>query len=180
MPWRPDFADYGNDSGGEGGIPSYRRFHMPPDYVPVPKTAKQLQWSKDLKPTGKFTPLPEDASLPPVTKPTPSPLVKASSVGERNIAYAIEYGNVHITFFSAEHPFLSDSEQYKFVEADLKAVDRKRTPFVILACHRPLYCSTNGCSLGPDAMYKRMDNILRDVYEPLMVCYTYMYRTIYR
>ena len=42
---------------------------------------------------------------------------------------------------STEHDFSPDSRQYKWLETDLKKIDRKKTPWVIIGGHRAMYCS---------------------------------------
>ena len=43
---------------------------------------------------------------------------------------------------STETNFTAGSKQWRWIDADLAAVDRSQTPFVIVAGHRPLYTST--------------------------------------
>jgi len=59
--------------------------------------------------------------------------------------YSFNYGNVHIVMMSTEHNFTQGSDQYLWMEKDLKNVDRSKTPFVVLTGHRPMYTSEN-CS----------------------------------
>lgn len=42
---------------------------------------------------------------------------------------------------STEHNMGSGSTQYSWLEKDLNKVDRAKTPWVILAGHRPMYAS---------------------------------------
>jgi len=42
---------------------------------------------------------------------------------------------------SSEHDYREGSRQYKWLENDLKNVDRKKTPWVVLGGHRPMYTS---------------------------------------
>ena len=42
---------------------------------------------------------------------------------------------------STEHDYREGSRQYKWLENDLKNVDRKKTPWVVLGGHRPMYTS---------------------------------------
>jgi len=55
--------------------------------------------------------------------------------------WSIEYGNIHLSIWSAEHNFSVGSEQWKWHENDLKNVNRSKTPFVIVGNHRPMYSS---------------------------------------
>lgn len=105
------------DSGGECGVPYYRRTRMP-------TPAEDKPW------------------------------------------YSFDYGPIHFVQYSTEHAFEPGSEQLAFVEADLKAVDRKRTPWVVLGGHRPLYVdSTFYLWEGSDQKVARQ---LRAALEPLM------------
>ena len=60
-----------------------------------------------------------------------------------NYWHSIDVGPVHALFLSTEHPYDADSEQYSYALNDLKSVDKKITPWVLVLLHRPLYCSTN-------------------------------------
>lgn len=55
--------------------------------------------------------------------------------------YSFEYGLVHFTILSTEHNFTQGSPQYAWIIRDLKSVDRSRTPWLIVAAHRPMYSS---------------------------------------
>ena len=43
---------------------------------------------------------------------------------------------------STEHDMGRGSRQYSWLEQDLKSVDRIKTPWIIVAGHRPMYTST--------------------------------------
>eukprot|EP01117_Protostelium_nocturnum_P019934 TRINITY_DN8769_c0_g1_i2.p1 TRINITY_DN8769_c0_g1~~TRINITY_DN8769_c0_g1_i2.p1 ORF type:complete len:565 (+),score=96.74 TRINITY_DN8769_c0_g1_i2:238-1932(+) len=53
--------------------------------------------------------------------------------------YSFNYGPVHIIAFSTEHNFTVGSKQYKWMVKDLASVDRKVTPWLVVAGHRPMY-----------------------------------------
>ena len=55
--------------------------------------------------------------------------------------YSFDYGTVHFVMMSTEHNFTAGSKQYQWLERDLASVDRNVTPWIILAGHRPMYCS---------------------------------------
>ena len=55
--------------------------------------------------------------------------------------YSYDYGMLHMVMFSCEHDFTVGSEQYKWLENDLKKVDRKKTPWLMVGAHRPMYTS---------------------------------------
>nr|DAD34996.1 TPA_asm: hypothetical protein HUJ06_005636 [Nelumbo nucifera] len=61
----------------------------------------------------------------------------------RNLYYSFDAGVVHFTYMSTETNFLPGSDQYNFIKSDLEAVDRKKTPFVIVQGHRPMYTTSN-------------------------------------
>ena len=55
--------------------------------------------------------------------------------------YSYDYGLVHFIMMSTEHDMGNGSRQYAWLEKDLQNVDRVKTPWVILAGHRPMYTS---------------------------------------
>jgi len=79
--------------------------------------------------------------------------------------YSFEYGPVHLAVVSTEHALRGGSPQFRWLEGDLAAVDRGRTPWVVLAGHRPLYVS----SLFPGDL--EVAEELRGALEPLMLRY---------
>ena len=112
--FHPSWGNYGDDSGGECGVPVYNRFHMPEN-----RNGNQPWW------------------------------------------YSFEYGLVHFTVFSTEHNFTRGSPQHSWFESELKSVDRSRTPWLILATHRPLYTSQQ---IPSD---HKVSTHLRQILEPL-------------
>jgi acid phosphatase type 7 len=61
----------------------------------------------------------------------------------RNLYYSFDQGPVHFVYISTETNFLNGSKQYEFLKHDLESVDRKRTPFVVVQGHRPMYTTSN-------------------------------------
>eukprot|EP00960_Hanusia_phi_P038891 753651-Hanusia_phi.AAC.2 len=53
--------------------------------------------------------------------------------------YSFEKGPLHIIVLSSEHDFKS---QTPWLIADLKSVDRKVTPWIVVSAHRPMYISS--------------------------------------
>lgn len=143
--WKPDWTDFRQDSGGEGGVPTFRRFKCPDDWHVTPYTEKS--WFSDEN-TKDYI-----------------------NRKERSIAYSYNTGQVHIIVCSAEHDFTKGSSQYQFIERDLQAIDRNITPWVIVTAHRPMYCSSMGCSVSPNVENKLMDWRLRQELEPLLIKY---------
>ena len=74
--------------------------------------------------------------------------------------YSYDYANMHFVSISSEHPLDVDSEQYKWLENDLKNAQSNRNfvPWIILGIHKPLYCSDKGTPGG-----------FRELLEPLMI-----------
>ncbi|OVA09220.1 Phosphoesterase domain [Macleaya cordata] len=81
----------------------------------------------------------------------------------RNLYYSFNSGVVHFVYMSTETNFLPGSDQYNFIKHDLENVDRKKTPFVVVQGHRPMYTTSNE---GRDAPLR--DRMLEH-YEPLFV-----------
>jgi acid phosphatase type 7 len=48
-------------------------------------------------------------------------------------------GPVHTTVLSSEHDLSPNSPQYMWLQDDLRAVDRSRTPWLVVEAHRPMY-----------------------------------------
>jgi hypothetical protein len=60
--------------------------------------------------------------------------------------YSFELGPVHFTMFDTDAYGFDEvafalRPQYEWLKADLAAVDRDRTPWIVLMSHRPMYCS---------------------------------------
>ncbi|RLN95370.1 hypothetical protein BBJ28_00005488, partial [Nothophytophthora sp. Chile5] len=55
--------------------------------------------------------------------------------------YSFDTGLAHHTVLSSEHEFARGSRMHDWLVADLKAVDRAKTPWLFVYIHRPLYCS---------------------------------------
>lgn len=59
-----------------------------------------------------------------------------------NLWFSFDYGQIHLVHFSSEHDYHKGSDQYKFLEADLKAArSNGYTEWIIVAAHRPFYSS---------------------------------------
>lgn len=59
--------------------------------------------------------------------------------------YSFDEGPVHVVMLSSEHDWRHTSRQYAWLEADLGAVNRSATPWVVLATHRMMYETETGC-----------------------------------
>ena len=78
------------------------------------------------------------------------PALGVPSAGGNGTFHSFNVGLIHVALVSSEVYFSLQPhsaglmlEQAEWLEADLKAVDRTATPFVILGLHQPFYCSAN-------------------------------------
>eukprot|EP01050_Picozoa_sp_SAG11_P018395 SAG11_NODE_2771_length_2990_cov_2.518506_2_plen_311_part_00 len=67
--------------------------------------------------------------------------------------YSFELGPVHFTMFDTDAYGFDEvayilQPQYEWLQADLAAVDRDKTPWVVLMSHRPMYCSPSSTDGG--------------------------------
>jgi hypothetical protein len=53
--------------------------------------------------------------------------------------FSFDQGPVHFVMMDTEIAWKPGTEQYSFLESDLKAVDRSITPWIIFMGHRPMY-----------------------------------------
>ncbi|CAB9508582.1 Probable inactive purple acid phosphatase [Seminavis robusta] len=53
--------------------------------------------------------------------------------------YSYNFANVHTIAISSEHDMSLGSKQYRWLEEDLKSVDRSLLPWIVLELHRPFY-----------------------------------------
>eukprot|EP01116_Phalansterium_solitarium_P007052 TRINITY_DN19529_c0_g1_i1.p1 TRINITY_DN19529_c0_g1~~TRINITY_DN19529_c0_g1_i1.p1 ORF type:complete len:598 (+),score=186.56 TRINITY_DN19529_c0_g1_i1:128-1921(+) len=116
--FNPTWGDYNDDSGGEGGVPTFARFKAP-----------------------------------------------AGSPGSRNIVwYSFDVGSVHVIHWSSEHDFTPGSVQHQWLLADLAAVNRSRTPWVVAAMHRPMRnaCNDSDMFVG-DGMTEALEPAFLDL-----------------
>lgn len=60
-----------------------------------------------------------------------------------NLYYSFEVSGLHIIMLGSYADFGPSSAQYKWLNNDLKKVDRKKTPWVIVLVHAPWYNSNN-------------------------------------
>merc|ERR1719440_1757361 len=84
--------------------------------------------------------------------------------------YSFDLGAVHVVMMDTELSCGKGSEQLVWLEADLKAVDRSQTPWVVVTGHRPMYTVNSKASHGPvlsnsfclGAATSDMETMLRD------------------
>ncbi|GAV66095.1 Metallophos domain-containing protein/Metallophos_C domain-containing protein, partial [Cephalotus follicularis] len=77
-----------------------------------------------------------------------------------NLYYSFEVAGSHIVMLGSYTDFDADSDQYKWLQADLENVDRKKTPWIIVVLHAPWY-NTNTAHQGEgESMRKAMERLL--------------------
>lgn len=84
----------------------------------------------------------------------------------KNLYYSVDIPGAHVvwlTSYIAGDDFSHKSIQYKWLEADLKKVDRTKTPWLIVNWHAPWYHSYSAHYLENECM--------RQSYEPLLYSY---------
>jgi acid phosphatase type 7 len=79
--------------------------------------------------------------------------------------WSTEMGLTHQTQISSEHDYTPGSVMYKWLENDLKSVDREKTPWLFLHLHRPLYTSEAFASDNKVSLF------MRKQLEPLLAKY---------
>ena len=139
--WPDSGSNVGHeDSGGECGVAYAARFPMP---LPMPLAASLSTSARGAK-------------------------EGAARVAQKNRPwYSFDQGLVHIAVLSSEHPA---AEQVAWLQADLKAVNRNATPWIIVAQHRPMYVT--GIDGSAFAWRKGEDYAvaarMRQAYEPVL------------
>ncbi|RYG48535.1 hypothetical protein EON67_07510, partial [archaeon] len=72
-----------------------------------------------------------------------APAARALAANTNTPWYSMNIGMVHLIMVSTEHDFLKGSAQYVWLKADLAAVNRSVTPWVIATLHRPMYIDSS-------------------------------------
>ena len=66
---------------------------------------------------------------------------KESGATNGNLYYSFNAGPAHLVMLNSYMPFAQGSEQYAWLEKDLKSVDRTVTPWLFVSMHAPWYNS---------------------------------------
>lgn len=140
------------DSGGECGVPTQARFHMP--VCKQPNTEPCIGTRATTHP----------ASLAAAHSAVALGTAAARRTGPVGSAddgwYSFEQGPLHVVMVHTELSSRTASRQHTFVAADLAAVDRSRTPWVIVMGHRQMY---GHCGSFCNAIQNQLDDL-----EPLL------------
>ncbi|TQD95860.1 hypothetical protein C1H46_018498 [Malus baccata] len=76
--------------------------------------------------------------------------IGTSAPATRNLYYSFDVGLVNFGYIPTETNFVEGSKQLEVLKRDLEAVDRKKTPFVVLQRHRPMYTRSNERGDAPE------------------------------
>jgi hypothetical protein len=147
--WRPGTSD----SGGECGVPTQARFHMP--VCAQPNTSPCVG-----APAG-----PHSALRTRRGGATPNMRLLGPVGSADDGWYSFEQGPVHFAVLNSEMNSSVGSRQHAFFSADLAAVNRNVTPWLVVLSHRHFY----GCAKvqGPSCKYSEPQNLLDDMEELL-------------
>lgn len=76
----------------------------------------------------------------------------AASESSNPLWYAVRRASAHIIFLSSYSPFVKYTPQYKWLKAEFKKVDRKKTPWLIVIMHAPIYNSNSAHYMEGESM----------------------------
>lgn len=125
------------------------------------------KWQRDLQPLASRIPYMvtvgnhESASLwLAFLKRFDMPAVESGG-NEGNLFYSFNYGPIHFIALSSEAVlFWHSLAQYNWLANDLATVDRKKTPWVFAAWHRPWYCSNTKHEDSAESMRQSYEDLL--------------------
>lgn len=80
----------------------------------------------------------------------PTPYLASES--SNPLWYAVRRASAHIIVLSSYSPFVKYTPQYKWLEAEFKKVDRKKTPWLIVIMHAPIYNSNSAHYMEGESM----------------------------
>lgn len=77
-----------------------------------------------------------------------------------NLYYSFEVAGTHVIMLGSYVEFDAKSDQYRWLQADLAKIDRKKTPWVVVLLHAPWY-NTNTAHQGEgESMRQAMEELL--------------------
>lgn len=77
-----------------------------------------------------------------------------------NLYYSFDVAGVHIIMLGSYTDFDVDSDQYKWLQADLERINRNETPWIFVLIHAPWY-NSNLAHMGEgESMRKAMEEML--------------------
>ncbi|KAH9316931.1 hypothetical protein KI387_018700, partial [Taxus chinensis] len=82
------------------------------------------------------------------------------SGSKSNLYYSFEVAGVHIIMLGSYAEYGKNSDQYKWLQANLSKIDRRRTPWLIVIFHAPWYNSNTAHQGEGDDMMAAMEPLL--------------------
>mmetsp|Transcript_1795 Transcript_1795/g.2594 ORF Transcript_1795/g.2594 Transcript_1795/m.2594 type:complete len:571 (-) Transcript_1795:484-2196(-) len=168
----PNWGNFNvRDSGGECGAMTALRFRMPEEY----DKGSWMQEARQGREGGGINGLNAVAnevqgrvnqSTLPISPSSTAPVALKSSNNEVNAPFWYSYDNgaVHFVVLSSEHDLSSGSAQRRWFEDHLtNDVDRCRTPWLVVAHHRPMYV------VYPHKDNRMVGEHLKDIFEDLLI-----------
>ncbi|KAH0971615.1 hypothetical protein GBA52_023771 [Prunus armeniaca] len=77
-----------------------------------------------------------------------------------NLYYSFEVAGTHVIMLGSYVEFDAESDQYRWLQADLAKIDRKKTPWLVVLLHAPWY-NTNTAHQGEgESMRQAMEELL--------------------
>ncbi|XP_024515666.1 purple acid phosphatase 18 [Selaginella moellendorffii] len=83
------------------------------------------------------------------------------SGSDSNLYYSFDVAGAHVLMLGSYADFGQRSPQYKWLQADLARIDRKRTPWLIAVLHAPWYNSNEAHRNEGDDMMKAIESLLQ-------------------
>ncbi|CAI5942042.1 unnamed protein product [Closterium sp. NIES-64] len=84
----------------------------------------------------------------------------AASGSPSKLYYSFEVGGAHVIVLSCYSPFGPDSKQFEWLQKDLSAVDRTKTPWLVVSLHEPWYHSNSDHQTDGQDMRKALEETL--------------------
>lgn len=86
-----------------------------------------------------------------------------------NFWWSYTYGNIHVVYMSTEHEFVAGTDQYRFIENDLKKYSAmKEIQWIIFGGHRPFLCS-DLCEYGSHSPEGEFITAYQDMFQKYRV-----------
>ncbi|KAG8376696.1 hypothetical protein BUALT_Bualt09G0090800 [Buddleja alternifolia] len=79
-----------------------------------------------------------------------------------NLFYSFQVAGVHVIMLGSYVEFGPDSDQYSWLQADLRKVDRTKTPWLVAVVHAPWYNSNHDHQLEYESL--GMKEVMEDVF----------------
>ena len=90
--------------------------------------------------------------------------------------WSYEVGLIHFVGISTEHNYTIGSDQWLWLEKDLKSVNREVTPWIIFGGHRAMYLNSN---YGGKGYNENIHLLYNDNISSLFIYLLYIYIYIY-